>query len=341
MTVSRDLVDTALNGEIPERIPVAIVSTAWVYAHYGQDIREVDRDANKMADVWLAFEREFGADAICPMFSPMIIPEYYGSKLKFPEGGFPIVTEPAIKSPSDLDKMEDFDPNRDLRVAAAMDCVRELVEKLGDKRFIWLVCTGPISNASRLMDTQLIMESLIEKPDFVHDAFRFCVDAWKTALEPFLDLGIDAVDFSDPIGSPDLVSPRMYRKFFQPYDTDVVKWIQKTGIHAVYHVCGNVLKIIDSMEATGAHGLSIDAPVNLTAARNIVPKATLVGNIDPAGVIMEGTEDDVLRACRNAMETGGRTAPMILAPGCDVPPTSPAENIRAMIRAGMAGLDSS
>lgn len=333
MVLPRDLVDTALNGELPERIPVSIVQTAWVYNHYGQTLREVDHDAEKMARAWLAFDRDFDADTVCPMFSPMIIPEYYGSKLKFPEGGFPIVTRPAIEGPSDLDKLDEFSPDEDPRIRAAIDCVSKVVDEVGAKKFIWLVCIGPISNVSRLMDTQLIMESLIEDPDFVHALFQRSVDIWKAALEPFLNLGVDAIDFSDPVASPDLVSPRMYRRFFQDYDRQVATWIQKNSVHAIYHVCGDVYRIIKDMKETGAHGLSIDAPLDLAAARGILPDTTFIGNVDPANVIMNGTEEEVLDASRAAMSDGGTTGPMILAPGCDVPPPSPARNIHAMIRA--------
>jgi uroporphyrinogen decarboxylase len=333
MVLPRDLVDKALSGECPERIPVSIVSTAWVYNYYGQTLREVDTDANKMAEAWLAFDREFDADTVCPMFSPMIIPEYYGSELKFPKGGFPIVTHPAIESPSDLDKLVDFDPDRDPRVQAAIDCVSKLADEVGDEKFIWLVTIGPISNVSRLMDTQLIMESLIEDPDFIERLFQRSVDIWKTAFEPFLDLGVDVIDFSDPVASPDLVSPRMYRSFFLEFDRQIAQWIQERGVHAVYHVCGDVLRIVEDMNGTGAHGLSIDAPLDLAAARERLPEATFVGNVDPANIIMNGTMEEVLEASNEAMRIGGTEAPMVLAPGCDVPPTSPAKNIHAMIRA--------
>ncbi len=333
MVLPRDLVNAALNGERPERVPVSIVSTAWVYNYYGQTLREVDHDPQKMAQAWLAFDRDFDADTVCPMFSPMIIPEYYGSKLKFPEGGFPIVIEPAIEGPSDLDKLDEFDSQRDSRVQAAIDCVSKVVDEVGDSKFIWLVCIGPISNVSRLMDTQLIMESLIENPDFVHDLFQRSVDIWKTALEPFLNLGVDAIDFSDPVASPDLVSPRMYRRFFQGYDRQVASWIQKNDVHAIYHVCGDVFRIIQDMKETGAHGLSIDSPLDLAAAREMLPDATFIGNVDPANVIMNGTEAEVLEASKTAMRDAGTNGPMVLAPGCDVPPTSPPQNIHAMIKA--------
>jgi uroporphyrinogen decarboxylase len=333
MQTPKEMIAIALEGGIPEKIPVSIVSTAWIFNHYGLTLRTVDRDGEKMAKAWLAFNRDFNADSVCPMFSPMIIPEYYGSELKFPPGGFPLVTKPAISEPSDLEKLENFDVSSEPRIKAALECVNTIVEKLGSEFFIWLVCIGPISTLSRLMETQVIMENLIENPEFVERAFKLSTEVFKVAIEPFLETGIDAVDFSDPVGSPELVSPRMYRNYFWKHDTDVCKFIHNHGVKSIYHVCGNVLRIIKDMESTSANGLSIDAPVDLIKAREIVPNATLIGNIDPANVLLNGTTDTVISSSKKAMEEGGKNGKFILAPGCDVPPTSPAENVAAMIHA--------
>jgi uroporphyrinogen decarboxylase len=87
------------------------------------------------------------------------------------------------------------------------------------------------------------------------------------------------------------------------------------------------------MQNTTARGLSVDAPLDLAQARNRVPEATLIGNVDPANIVMNGTPATVTAACEAAMIQGGSNGRFILAPGCDVPPTSPPRNIDAMIRA--------
>jgi uroporphyrinogen decarboxylase len=329
---SRNLIQTALDGKQPERIPVSVISTAWTYNHYGMNLDEVDYDSDAMAEAWLRFDNDFDADAVCPMFSPLIIPEYYGTELRIPEGGFPIVKKPAITDASDIDELGEFDSSEEPRAQAALDCVEKLVDELGSQKCIWLATIGPVSNVSRLMETQTLMMQLIEEPESVHEIFNWSTEVWKSAIEPFLDL-VDIVDFSDPVASPDMISPKMYEDFFWQYDKDVVDWLHDSETNAVYHVCGDVLRIIDRMELTGADGLSVDAPLDLEKAREAVPDATIVGNIDPANQLLEGTPESVVQASKQAMYAGGRNGPMILAPGCDVPPTSPPENVRAMIRA--------
>jgi uroporphyrinogen decarboxylase len=331
MQTSRDLVLTALEGDTPERVPVSIVSSAWVLNHYGMNLSAAYENADMMTHAWTAFDRDFGADAVIPGLTSTAIPAYYGTTWKFPPVGFPLLQKAAIEDPSDLDSLEELDPLSDKAIRASIDHTRDLVGRFGSRRCIWFMATGPLSNASRLVHTEFLMESLIEDPPFVERLFQFSMDAFKAAIEPILDLGVDIIDFSSSPGSPDLISPRMYRQFFWGLDKELVNWIHKRGAKAVFHICGNTMPIMEDMVKTGADGLSLDAVVSLDEAREVVGKTALVGNIDPAGVLMKGSTEDVKKACIAAMRDGGIDGAFVLAPGCDVPPTSPQENIRIMV----------
>jgi uroporphyrinogen decarboxylase len=328
---SRNLVLSALSGEKPERVPVAIVSSAWVFSYFDISLSEAYQDPDLMTSAWRRFDKEFGADAVVPGLSSTVIPSYYGTTWKFPPIGFPLLQKPAISDPSELDKLEKLDPQKDKSIQASITHAKQLKEEFGDTRAIWFMTTGPLSNAARIVKTEFLMECLIENPEFVEDLFEFSVESFKAAIEPALDIGIDILDFSSSPGSPDLISPRMYRKFFWPCDKALVDWVHKKGAKAVFHICGNTMPIIEDMAKTGADGLSIDSMVDMTEAREIIGKTALVGNIDPAGILMNGTPNDVENASIEAMRTGGRDGAFVLAPGCDVPPTCSGENIRAMI----------
>jgi uroporphyrinogen decarboxylase len=321
-----------LSGGIPDRVPVSIVSSAWVFSTYGLDLQTAYKDAEKMTEVWRSFNRDFGADAIVLSLSSTVIPSYFGTTWKFPKSGFPLLVEPAVKEMSELEELHQIDPSKDEQLQACYKHGIQLVEDFGAERCIWFMTTGPLSNAARITETEFMMECLIEEPDFVRDLFRFSVDAWKIAVEPILEMGVDVVDFSSSPGSPDLISPRMYREFFWEFDREVVQWIHDHEAKAVFHICGNTLRIIEDMAKTRANGLSIDSMLDMFLARKAIGKKTaLVGNLDPANILMNGTPDDVIAASLEAMKSGGINGGFVLAPGCDVPPTCPRENIAAMI----------
>jgi uroporphyrinogen decarboxylase len=331
MASSRELVLSALSGNRPERVPVAIVSSAWVFSNYGIELSAAYQDSDLMTSAWRRFNKEFKADAMVPSLSSTVIPSYFGTTWKFPPIGFPLLQKPAVTNPSELDKLEKLDPTKDKSIQASLSHAKQLKEEFGDEQAIWYMTTGPLSNAARIVETEFLMECLIENPEFVEALFKFSTEAFMSAVEPALDIGIDILDFSSSPGSPDLISPRMYRKFFWPHDKALVDWIHKKGAKAVFHICGNTMPIIEDMAKTGADGLSVDSMVDMTSAREVIGKTALVGNIDPAGVLMNGTPEAVKKASIKAMITGGLNGAFVLAPGCDVPPTCTSENIRAMI----------
>ena len=333
MESSKDLILTALSGETPERVPVAVVSSTWVFTCYGVHPSEAYQNPSLMTDTWRRFDTDFGADAVVPSLSSTVIPSYFGTTWKFPSIGFPLLQKPAISDASELDKLEQLDPKKDKSIQAATLHAKQLKDKFGEHRAVWYMTTGPLSNAARIVEIEFLMECLIEDPKFIEELFRFSTEAFKAAVEPVLDFGIDVLDFSSSPGSPDLVSPRMYRRFFWPFDKELVDWAHKKGVKAVFHICGNTMPIIEDMANTGADGLSVDSMVDLSAAREVIGKTALVGNIDPAGILMNGTPEMVERASIDAMKTGGLNGAFVLAPGCDVPPTCPNENIKAMIDA--------
>lgn len=331
MESSKNLILTALSGETPERVPVAVVSSAWVFNSYGIDLSTAYQNAGLMTDTWQKFDSEFGADAVVPSLSSTVIPSYYGTTWKFPPIGFPLLQKPAISDPSELDKLEKIDPQKDKSIQVATQHAKQLVDQFGNDRAVWFMTTGPLSNAARIVEIEFLMECLIEDPEFVEELFKFSMDSFKAVVEPVLDFGVDVLDFSSSPGSPDLISPRMYKRFFWPFDKELVEWANKKGAKTVFHICGNTMPIIEDMAKTGADGISVDSMLDLAAARKVIGSTALVGNIDPAGVLMNGTPKMVETASIEAMNTGGLKGAFVLAPGCDVPPTCPNDNIKAMI----------
>ena len=82
------------------------------------------------------------------------------------------------------------------------------------------------------------------------------------------------------------------------------------------------------MAQTGCDIIDVDWMVPLDKARAAVgPEVTLAGNFDPTAVLLQATPQEVADAARQCIEMGGRR--FILQPGCEVPPGTPEQNIRA------------
>jgi uroporphyrinogen decarboxylase len=66
-------------------------------------------------------------------------------------------------------------------------------------------------------------------------------------------------------------------------------------------------------------------------------RATLIGNIDPTGVMAQGSPELVESKCRELMGIFQDSPRLILNAGCALPATTPPENLRAMVRTAHGG----
>jgi uroporphyrinogen-III decarboxylase len=86
-------------------------------------------------------------------------------------------------------------------------------------------------------------------------------------------------------------------------------------------------------EATsGADGLEVDYQHDISFYRGKVgDQLCLKGNIEPSGVLYQGTPLQVREACRKAIVQSQACGRLILSSGCETPRDTPAENIHAMV----------
>ncbi len=83
------------------------------------------------------------------------------------------------------------------------------------------------------------------------------------------------------------------------------------------------------LAASGADALSVDQTNDLAASRKEVPDVLLFGNLDPVGLISQGTPDEITEAVAGVIRSGADA----VWPGCDLYPDIPLENLRALVEA--------
>jgi uroporphyrinogen-III decarboxylase len=138
----------------------------------------------------------------------------------------------------------------------------------------------------------------------------------------------------DSLAGPDVTSPRMFDRFARPYEARLVKDLAADGHFVVIHICGDTSKILDLLAEYGTCGFDLDYKTDAVKAKQTAGKShVLCGNLDPSSVIAQGTVEQVREAARQLIsiwKPGGR---FILNSGCAIPPTTPPENIHALVSA--------
>jgi uroporphyrinogen-III decarboxylase len=125
----------------------------------------------------------------------------------------------------------------------------------------------------------------------------------------------------------------MYERFALPYEKRAVEEAHRLGLPYALHICGDTTRILEAMAGTGTDCLELDYKTDTAAAfAALRDRVTLIGNIDPSGVLRWGDVPRVERETRALCRAFADTPRFILNAGCAIPQGTPPDNLRALIR---------
>jgi MtaA/CmuA family methyltransferase len=217
-----------------------------------------------------------------------------------------------------------------------LEALARICDALGKEVFI-VACFDqfPFSLASALMGLDRIMLQLKDDPRLIEALMERCLEFGLAYGRALGAAGADLLSGGDsPAG---LLGPASYREFALPFERRLTAGLQAaTGKPVSLHICGDATPILATMAASGADVLEIDHQVDLANACRIVgPHVALWGNLDPVGLLLQGSVEQVRQASRRAVETvracGHRR--FVLSSGCTLAPATPCENLEAMLHA--------
>lgn len=172
-----------------------------------------------------------------------------------------------------------------------------------------------------------------ENLEGLHRLLEYTTSAVLQFIRLMAATGAHMVSNGDSSAGPSMISPRLYRMLALPYEKRVVEEAHAAGLPYMLHICGKTEPILEDMVSTGADALELDYKTDPQRARDIIAgRSAFTGNIDPSGVLALGTAQDVEWATRDLLRVFAGTSRFILNAGCAIPVTTPAENIRTMIR---------
>jgi uroporphyrinogen decarboxylase len=217
-----------------------------------------------------------------------------------------------------------------------LEGVRQLKRHFGDEIYLRGNCDQcPFTLASLLRGMDQWMMDLIdpESEEGVHALLEFCTGITTQFIWAMAATGAHMTSNGDSVAGPELVSPSIYRRFALPYERRIVQASHESGLPHILHICGNTNAILDDMIATGTDGLDLDYKTDAHLAEGKMKERTVfVGNLDPSGVIALGSTGYVREKTLELLAVFAGTPRFILNSGCAIPPITPAENLRTMIR---------
>jgi len=188
---------------------------------------------------------------------------------------------------------------------------------------------GPMAQAVDLRGMSELMMDIYDAPQWVEDLFDWVTEMEIAFALAQIQAGADLIGVGDAAAS--LVSADIYETMILPRERRIVQAIRDAGAFSRLHICGNTTHLLPHMHRSGAELIELDHTTDIRRARELCgPGTVLMGNFDPVAAVYSATPGQVMEAARRSHETLGH--PYILAAGCEIPPRTPRENIKAMFR---------
>ncbi len=331
----KNRVEAAINFEEVDRVPVYPLNHFATARVAGYKISEFATDGKKMAKSLIAAYKMYGYDGVHPGVDVSVEGEAVGSKLRQPEDMTAFLVEPVLKEHGDLSKLEIPDPRKDGRMPVVVEATEICANEIGDEAFLSAWIMGPFNCASQIRGVEPLMLDIADNPRFVEELLSFCVDLLTEYGGALVDAGAVMINLGEALCSPNFISPKMYREIVVPHQKRLITNLKKRGAsYTILHICGDIHPILEVNVATGASVLDIDWQIQIPRMiEQIDQKLAARGNLNPAGSLLLGSSDEVMKECKKLIDENRKWGGLILGSGCDVARDTPHENIKAMVAA--------
>lgn len=257
--------------------------------------------------------------------------EAFGAKVHFSDDEVPTIVGALITSPDEADALEIPDMSKG-RLAQSVETIKKATELITD-RPVFAGVIGPFSLAGRLMDVSEAMINCYTEPEMVHTILDKASTFLINYINEYKKAGANGIVMAEPLAG--MLSPNLQEEFSAPYVKRIREATQTDDFALIYHNCGdNILLMANSILSTGCSAYHFGNAVNLSEMLRLFPQDTVVmGNVDPAGQIKCGTPDSVKQETLRIMNECNAYPNFVISSGCDIPHSSPWENIDAFFDA--------
>ena len=271
---------------------------------------------------------KFNPDGIFPMMDLTVEIEALGAEINFPENANPAMAKPLIKKREDIQTLKANWQGIRGRMKVFIEVMEKIAKKYSIIKSGYVI--GPFTMAGELMGANDIAMQAMLNPQLVSELVNFSLEVVIEYAHALFNAGADMIAVLEPLAV--ILSPKKYKEFsLHPFKKLVSNLNNKP---LILHICGNTNHLIKSMLDTGEIALSLDSAMNFKNIKKMIPKEiALIGNLDPVKIFLHSTPDEVAESTRSLKDNMKDTDNFILSSGCDIPLSTPLENIEAFMKA--------
>lgn len=317
-----------LHAETKKAMPVLSFPGASLL---GIDVKELIFSSDNQAKAMAAVAQRVDSAASVSLMDLSVEAECFGAPIHISEDEVPTVTGCVVSSPEEADALKVPHVGAG-RTEIYIDAIRKAAELIQD-RPVFAAVIGPFSLAGRLVDVTEAMIYCYEEPEMMHTVLSKATDFLIEYIKAYKEAGANGVVMAEPLAG--LLSPDLAEEFSSRYVKKINEAVKSDDFLVIYHNCGNTtILTIDSILSTGSDAYHFGNAIDMAEMMKHIPADTIaMGNVDPAGVLRNGTPETVKQATKDIMGACCGYGNFVISSGCDIPPATPWKNIDAFFEA--------
>jgi uroporphyrinogen-III decarboxylase len=224
------------------------------------------------------------------------------------------------------------------RASGIDDYVDAAASRLGRDHFIIAgSVAGPLFSCGTYLGQTNTFAMLVDSPALVDYVCAKVTEQNVETIRRLAATGGDAIIIDDATATADMISVAHYERFCLPYMRTMVEETQRAGLKAIVIYFGAVMDRLDQIASLGADALSVECSMkgyvnDIDAmARRIGDRVSLFANIDPVGVIEQGSDIELEREIARQVRAGRQARGFLVSPASPITPATPLTRVRRFI----------
>ncbi len=317
-------------GKEVDRLPFHPIIMRWAAEYGGVKYRDFCLRPECKCAAAIKCAEDFDMDWVTVMSDPFTEAEAFGLKIEYPEDSLPEDCGGHPESAAAAAELKPYKTADSRRTMGRVQEIEEFKRLTGDQYFIVGWVEGPMAEYADLRGAGNASLDLFDDPESVHKAMDVIVEAALGFMTCQIEAGADCIGVGDAFASQ--IGRDLYMEFVFEREKVMIEHIQSKGALAKLHICGNTSAILPDMIKTGADIIDVDhlVPSMTEFAGLLGPKQVFCGKADPVSVIKDGDAQRIAAAvAQDVSDSNGRC---IVSAGCEIPPGTSPENMRAFQR---------
>ena len=296
----------------------------------GVTVNELVHSAQLQAQAMAYIAEHTPTAAVVSLMDLSVEAEAFGAQVTFSDWEVPSVADRLVKTPEEAEILQ----IPSMEAGRAPLCVRALglAKKYIADKPVLAGAIGPFSLAGRLMGVSEILYACFDTPKAVHAVLERATEYVISYCKAFQRAGADGVILAEPLAG--LLDPQSAAEFSSAYVRQILESVQTESFPVVYHNCGNtVIQMLPDLFSLHAAAYHFGNVVDMQKVLDQAPADRLcMGNIDPAGQFVYGSEESMQKAVRDLLNGCGKYRNFVPSSGCDIPVQARWENIQAFFK---------